>query len=243
MTNIKRLDNVDHAALRVMPGHRAEYGDSVNLCLLFPTEFEMAQREYVILVQKDGNGAFQSVALLGLDRDENLFLDDGRWNARYIPAIHRRGPFMIGYAAQEVDGEDRREPVIHIDTGDVRVTEAEGYPLFLTHGGNAPYLEHVTLALQMIHDGVALQSAMFAALERYGLLEPAKIEIGLSDTEQYRLEDYYTIDQDRLAALDGDALADLNRSGHLRLAYQMLSSLGNADYLVRQKRACMDHPQ
>jgi hypothetical protein len=45
--------------------------------LVFPTEFEALQREYPILFRRGRQRRLQAVALLGLDRDENLFLDGG----------------------------------------------------------------------------------------------------------------------------------------------------------------------
>ena len=70
------LNNVDHADLRVIAGHGATFGDAINQALILPTEFEAAQREYPILIRKDDAGGYQAVVLLGLDRDENLFLDE-----------------------------------------------------------------------------------------------------------------------------------------------------------------------
>jgi len=60
--------------------------------LLFPNEFEAAQRDYPILFRRDDRGGVYGVALLGLDLDNNLFLDDdGGWHASYVPAVRQRG--------------------------------------------------------------------------------------------------------------------------------------------------------
>ena len=63
------LNNIDHQDLRVIVRHGGEFGDSINQTLIFPTEFEEIQREYPIVFRKDAEGEFQSVALLGLDKD------------------------------------------------------------------------------------------------------------------------------------------------------------------------------
>jgi hypothetical protein len=94
--------------------------------LIFPTEFAYAQREYPILFRRDSSGNLQAVALLGLDKDENLYLDDNGWNARYIPAVQQRGPFLIGFRNREVDGDVVREPVIHVDLDHPRISQTEG---------------------------------------------------------------------------------------------------------------------
>jgi hypothetical protein len=234
MANIQRLNNIEHATLKVALGHSAAFGDSVNQVLLFPTEYALAQREYMILIQKEGAGGYQSVALLGLDRDENLFLEGGVWNARYVPAMHQRGPFMIGFQDIEVDGKIQREPMIHVDLDHPRVAE-DGQPVFLPQGGNSPYLTHVMGVLQTIHEGAAMMQPMFAAFEALGLLENTAIEISLSETEHYQLEDYYVISPARFAALDGDALYSLNQAGYLAAAVSIMGSVSNAQHLISLK--------
>jgi hypothetical protein len=231
MTNRVLLNNVDHGDLRVATGHGPAFGDNINQVLIFPTEFEAVQREYPIFFRKDADGAFQSVALLGLDRDENLFLDEGGWNARYVPAIQQRGPFSI--AMSQRGGE----PMIHVDLDDPRVVAgaSESQPVFLPAGGNSPYLQHVARLLGVIYDGLEFGKAMFAAFEAANLIEPVDVEIKLDEHTQYDLPELYTISQDRFASLDAEGLEGLHRSGFLAAAQWVLSSLGNVGFLVDLK--------
>jgi hypothetical protein len=229
MTRLQLLNNVDHHDLRVIARHAADYGDSVNQVLVFPTEFDRVQREYPILFRLDAEEGLQAVALLGLDPDENLFLDESGWQARYIPAIQQRGPFSI--AIQSEGGE----PLVHIDLDDPRVGAAEGLPLFLPHGGNTPYLEHVSRALGMIYGGIEAARTAYAAFDAFGLLQPTRLEIALDDDRRYIVSDYLAIDPERLAVLDGAALERLNRAGHLQLAVLAAASLGNVGWLIERK--------
>jgi hypothetical protein len=86
---------------------------------------------------------WQSVALLGFEQRENLFLRDGRWNAAYLPGAVAKGPFLIGFQEQRIDGELRKEPVIHVDMEHPRVSTSEGEAVFLPQGGNSAYLQHI----------------------------------------------------------------------------------------------------
>jgi hypothetical protein len=235
MTRKVPLNNVDHADLKVVVRHAAAFGDSVNQMLIFPTEFEEVQREFPIFFRKDANGDFQSVALLGLDRDENLFLGEGGWESRYIPAVQQRGPFSIGLREQQVDGESVREPVIHVDLDDSRISRAEGRPIFLPQGGNSPYLDHVSRALRAIHAGLEVSKPMFAAFAALDLIEPVAVEIELGDNMRYDLPNHHTIGQDRLAQLDGAGLERLHQAGFLRAAFLVTSSLQNVNRLIELK--------
>ena len=143
------------------------------------------------------------------------------------------GPFSIGL--QRGPGGEPGEPMIHIDLDDPRVGRSEGEPLFLPQGGNAPYLQQMAGRLGDIYDGMELAREMFAAFEAAGLIEPVKLEVMLSDTERYDLEDYCSIAADALAELDGDRLAALNRAGHLRAAFLCLASQANVERLIALK--------
>lgn len=235
MTNAVLLDNVSHKDLRIRTGYSAEFGDNVNSALIFPAEFASAQREYPILLRRDPNGQFHAVALLGLDRDENLFLDETGWNARYIPAVQRRGPFLIGFQNRDADGDAIREPVIHVDLDHPRISEREGEPVFLRHGGNAPCLERASRALQLIYRGTEYAGKMFSAFEEAGLIETMEVEIQLDDRVKYKLPGFFTVSQERLAELDGAALERLNKAGYLHLAMLVVSSLGNVTWLIELK--------
>ena len=235
MTRTALLNNIDHKDLKVITQHAAAFGDSINQVLIFPTEFEMIQREYPILLRKDSSDDFQAVALLGLDQGENLFLDEQGWHARYVPALLARGPFLIGFKEKAVDGEPRREPMIHVDLDHPRISRAEGEPVFLPHGGNSPYLERVIRVLGLMHHGVTFSRPMYTAFAESGLIEPVAVEVNLNDRESFILSDYYTIGEDRLRALSGAHLAQLHASGALRAAYFVASSLGNVSRLIEFK--------
>ena len=43
-----------------------------------------------------------------------------------MPGILARGPFLIGFQEHNEGGELRREPVIHLDMENPRVSETEG---------------------------------------------------------------------------------------------------------------------
>lgn len=233
MTAFALLNNVDHHDLRVALDDWAGFGAAVNQALVFPTEFEDAQRDYPIVLRREADGAFHAVVLLGLDRDENLFLGGDGWGDRYVPALIQSGAFAIGV----VDRDGTPEPMIHVDLDHPAIGRETGAPLFLPHGGNAPYLEHVSRALRRIHDGRARAGPIYAAWQEAGLIEPVTLRISLDETTRYDVPDCLTIGPERLAALGGAALERLNRAGFLRPAFMVAASLGNVGRLIERKNA------
>ena len=225
------LNNVDHHDLRVITRHGAEFGEGVNQVLVFPTEFEAVQRDYPIVFRRDGEGALRPVALLGLARDENLFLDtEGEWQARYVPALFQRGPFSIA-APESPEGE----PMIRVDLDHPRVSRSEGLPVFLPHGGNSAYLDHVSGILRAIYLGHHLIEPMVAAFETAGLLRAVNLEARVGETEVHAVPGVFTIDRERLAALSAGELAELHAGGFLQAAFFMAASLGNMQRLADLK--------
>lgn len=235
MPNRVPLDNVDHQSLRVALRHALDQ-DRVNQALVVPTEFEEVQRDFPIFIRKDTEGKFVAVAVLGLDKGENLFLEDDRWTSRYVPAAHRRGPFFLGLRESIDQGESNRELAVHIDLDDPRVGTESGEPLFREHGGNSPYLDHVTQTLHTLHEGLSAAPHMFSLLDELGLIQPIEIEAQLDDGKSYHLPSLFTIAMEQLQALTGPSLEKLHKSGFLAPTIFIRSSLPNLNHLIDLKK-------
>lgn len=237
MARHEKLNNIAHKNLRVLNRFGADLGDNVGQVLTFPTEYEDVQREYPIFFRKEfATGEYQSVALLGLEKDENLFLNGDRWDAHYIPGVVARGPFLIGFEEQEADGELRKQTVVYVDLDHPRASQTEGTPVFAPLGGNSAYLEQTINVLRGITTGLDVSKAMFAAFTDLALIEPVQVEIKTSAEQAYSLMGLHSINQQRLAALDGAQLERLNKSGFLQGAYLVLASLGNVRKLIAMKQ-------
>lgn len=237
MTNHVLLNNVSHQNLKVIPRFSAEFGDNVGSVLAFPTEFVELQKEYPILIrQTSETKKFQATALLGLNKEENLYLDPtcgSGWAANYIPAVMAKGPFLIGMQSQEKNSS--KTPAVHIDLDHAKVSEQDGYPIFLEHGGNSPYLERIANILKIIHRGMAIQNVMFNTFSELDLIEPVTIDIDLNNGEKRQLLGNYTINEDKLASLSGDKLEQLSKPGFLPLAYAVIASMTNIRKLIEIK--------
>ena len=231
------LNNVAHKDLRVITRYGAEFGDNTGTVLTFPTEFAEVQKEYPIFFRRDREtGEYQAVAVLGFEKNENLFLDNHRWNTAYLPAVVARGPFLIGFQERQIDGETRSEPVIHVNLDHPRVNQTEGELVFMPHGGNSPYLDHIAAVLRDIRDGLEIGKAMFATFTAMDLIEPVKVEIKLNEQEAYGLTGLHTISPEKLSALDANSLYKLNQAGFLQLAFFVVASHGNVRKLMAMKQ-------
>ena len=173
MTKHVLLNNIDHQNTRVIHHFSPEFGDNLHSALVFPNEFTELQKEYPVLLRKDDpQGSFQAIALLGFAAAENLYLNAQHptgWDARYIPASIEKGPFLIGFQRSMGMQDEMPNAVVHIDMDHPKVNTEQGQQLFLSQGGNSPYLEHISARLETIHQGTTLAPVFYKALEQLDL--------------------------------------------------------------------------
>lgn len=232
------LDPEAHRDLRIHVEASAELGDGVMACLALPYEFRRVQNEFPILFRKDiETGRFSAVALFGFEQGENLFVDKGRWDARYKPLAMAVQPFLIGRSA-----DPEHPSQVHIDLDHPRIAkQGEGVRLFDDTGQPSPFLEQAAARLGDLDEAYRASGAFYEALERYQLLEPFSLDVELKDGSKHRLVGYHLIDEDRLMALSPGEIGELHREGHLMSMFMALASLSNIAGLVDRKNRAMGH--
>jgi hypothetical protein len=227
MTNNVLLNNVDHKDLRVITSRSAQYGDDVMYAITFPAEFRNIQAHYPIVFRKNAQGQFESIALLGFQERQNLFLTRRGWDATYIPLTIERLPFLIGFSGD-------KQPMMHVDLDSPRISRTEGEALFLEHGGNTEYLERMSSVLLAIHQGIAGVQPFVAALLEHELLESFVLDVQLANGSQNRLAGFYAINEERLLGLNGAVLERFNRAGYLQAIHMAIASLSQFRALIER---------
>lgn len=232
MSNHQILDPANHGTLRIRTEAGAEFGDGTMATLVVPGEFRRLACEYPILFRHDSaSGNFSALALMGFEEGENLYLEAGEWYASVRPLSLAIRPFLVGRGRS-----DGGAGQVHIDMDHPRVsTTGEGTLVFDDHGRPTPFLEEAAAMLGALDEGYRASGEFFAALDRYGLIEPFAMDVAMPDGSQNRLVGYHLINEEKLAALEPGALAELHRDGHLAPAYAALTSLGNLAKLARRK--------
>lgn len=243
---ISLLTSDQHRAVAVDTRARPEYGDMVNRAVALSAEFNDLHREYPLLLRKtDEAPGFIAHAILGFEKDENLFVAGDRWISTFIPATLARGPFSLGYMRAD-DGNDaaaNAKPALRVMIDDQHPRlRADGQPVFLPLGGETPYLQGIKRVLQTVDAGLRADHLLYGELVAMELLEEIKIQISVFPELRYDFSGYFSINQQKLAALNAEQLLRLHRLGLLGLIYFLLSSLGNFQRLVNLKIARLQQP-
>lgn len=236
MSNHAMLNNIDHKGLRVQAGQGAKFGDNIMCTLAIPSEFRNLQADYPIFFHKnEETGKYLPMVMFGFQEGENLYLDDRSWDASYIPLMMQRGPFLIGFQDVAEGSATHRKMVISIDMDSPRLSSTEGEPLFQPFGGHSEYTERIIGVLQEIDQGQAAIEALVSALLEQDLLEPFTLDVKLDSGAKRSLVGFHTIHEEKLAALDGEVLADFSRRGILQASYMVVASMANIGKLIKLK--------
>ena len=153
----------------------------------------------------------------------------GHWMARYVPAHLRRYPFVMAEAAAAPQGEGASEisHIVVVDADAPHLSADEGDRLFNDAGEPSEALLKVQRVLLMMERDNLRTLAMVAQLEAAGLLVPQQVTVAKKQGQHIGLQGLRVVDAERLAALEPQALADLQRSGALELVYAHRLSLAN----------------
>ena len=234
MSQYEILNQEKHRHLRVRTGYGAALGDAAMYAMTYPMEFRDIQGCYPILFTKDPNtGGFFAAAVFGFEADQNLFLKDNGWDAYYVPVMVRRQPFLMATGGE---GENTN-PVVSLDLDHPRVAQDEGEALFDSEGRPTEFLNQKIALLDILHRGLQHGRGFIDALLHHELLEQITLDIAFNDGSRKSLQGFYTIAEERLFQLKGEALESLNRAGYLQPVFMAVASLSRMrDVIERRNR-------
>ena len=214
------LDRNHHRALRLqLPVDLAAAAGKLNACFLHGAEFAQACLEYPIVFVRagtdaDGQPQVAPMAVLGLTRDENLYLQpDGGWSAQYLPAQLRVYPFALAQV-------DAQQAALCIDRSYAGLSEAAGEPLFDAGGEPSALVQRMQRQLPELEAEVQRTRRGCERLMALELLQEMRLDISQGEgTPALRVDGFMAVAEEKLLKLDDATLAELVRSGLMRLIH------------------------
>jgi SapC len=195
--------------------------------LLAGVEFAEAAREYPIVFVRGQDSRMRPVALLGVRKDENLFVDGaGKWEARYIPAFVRRYPFVMA------EGNAKDQLVVCIDEKCPALNAEHGELLINSEGKLEPRMNEVMQFLQNFQTEFERTELIVQQLDELGLFTQQGARFDINTGETIQLNDFYVINEAKFGQIEDAKLPSLFRSGALALSNLHLASLGNLRNLL-----------
>jgi len=214
-----------HRDASVEVGTDYAFARNVNSVPLMAVEFPHAAAEYAVVFAGMGEEVMPAV-ILGVRGNENLYLQHGKWAAKYVPAFVRRYPFVFSTAD---DGKTFMLCVDEAFTGFNR--DARGQRLFGEDAKPTPYVENVLKFLQEYQAQFNRTRAFCRKVKELGLLEPMQAQIAMGSGERLSLGGFWAVNRAKLKALSGDKLAELAKTDELELLYVHVQSMRNFNVL------------
>lgn len=223
------LSKERHKQLYLEPVPGYGFAADTNSLYIAAVEFPKAAAEFPIVFGKDTAGVVFPLALLGLKRNQNLFVNaKGEWQGRYIPAYARRYPFILaspgGKNAQYAVCIDESYPGFN--------TAKEGQPLFDAKGQETKVLKQALDFLKEYQAHSQLTTEFCKNLVELDLLEPVQANVAMKSGEKYAIGGFQCVSRKKLKALAPKKLQDLVKSDQMELIYDHLYSLNNVTSLI-----------
>jgi hypothetical protein len=231
------LDRVQHRGLRLKSDALChDRAAGMNAIFVTAIEFVDVCREYPIVFVEAGTGSdgqreVAPMAVLGLEKGENLMLGaDGKWAARYTPALLRGYPF--GLAPLDAQSYsiciDAKSAALSTDVGD-RLFDDAGEPTALLDQRRR-FVEEVEREAQRTR----LFGRRMVELE---LLRAMRFDATLPDGKTMTVDGFMAVDEEKVAALPDATVVELHKSGVMPLLHAHRISLGVMPALVERRLA------
>jgi len=207
----------------------------MHAVFLNAAEFAQAALEFAVVFvhagERDAAGAptLSPIVLLGLSQGENLHVDGGRWDGRYIPAFIRRYPFLTANL------RGTGSTGVLIDSAWSGLSGSEGEPLFDAADKPAPALQRAIQFLEVFEAESQRTRAFCAHLATLDVLKEMKADATLPDGGTLSVDGFLAVDEEKLRALPDATVLELHKSGMLMLLHMHLLSLHNLRHLVERK--------
>ncbi len=229
------LDAAAHRRLKV--GTLADFSITRGMHGVFITATEMPQAalEFPIVFihsgERDaaGQATISPIVLLGLSQGENLYVDDTRWDARYIPAFIRRYPFLTATL------RNAGATGVMIDRAWSGFSETDGEPLFEAGDQPAPALKRAMEFLEMFETEAQRTRSFCARIAELGLLKEMKADATLPGGATLSIDGFLVVDEEKLHKLEPEVVLEAHRNGMLMLLHMHLASLVNMRQMLERK--------
>lgn len=213
------LNKVEHQGLYLKAGKDFSFAQRLNSVPLTAVEFSLAAAEYAIVFAGTEKEVMPAV-IMGVNKDENLYVGEQGWKSSYVPAFVRRYPFVFSNTA---DGKQLMLCIDEAFTGFNK--EGRGERLFDSDGEQTQYLASI-LAFMEDYQAHYRHTQLFCQkLIELDLLQPMNAKVNIKGQGARSITGFMGVDRNKLKQLDDETLGQLAKNDWLELIYLHLQSV------------------
>lgn len=224
--SIKPITKEAHLNIKIKPIDNFDFVAKTHIASIMVHEFSRASSIYPIVFLEDKEqDQFRPVVLVGIEEGENLFVQDDKWKASYVPAIVRRYPFAL---AETVE---KGRYTVCIDEESVFVNEKEGQALFGDDGEAGEVLDRVKQYLTELQQMEQFTNEFCDFMKANNMFTPLNMKIRVGN-EVKNINGAYVINEERFNSLSDEKFLELREKKYISVTYAHLSSLAQIERLI-----------
>jgi hypothetical protein len=239
MSELVELSSKQHKDLKMRANCSVEVAASQQIIRLRAVEVGRAAANFPVLIMRNAkDGALVFSALTSFENGQNVFIENGQWQATYQPSAMQTFPFFLMRSPK-----DEKSYTIGIDENNPAFSKEEGELLFDQNGKASLHLSRVKTLLEadIQHDINTHQ--FMKKLENFGLLKAIDLMVQYQDGASQTITGLITIDEDKLNILSAEQLHGLNQQGYLVQIHALLISIYQLNLLIQKQNARSDLPK
>jgi hypothetical protein len=239
MANIVPIRKEDHQKLKLANSRNILHVAGQHIVPVSAAEYAQSASSFpIVLVKNPDSDRFRSVAMLGLEAGENLFLQDEKWVALSMPQSIAMVPFSLG-----IDPDKENTLTACVDLDSEFIGEDKDIALFEDEdeGKETEVLTNVQQALGRLYDNERMTESFIKELQDNDLLQELELNVALSTGEKKKLVGIFTINEEKIKGLADDKVLDFHKRGLFVPIYSMLSSLTQMNRLVQLRNEVSDN--
>ena len=218
-----------HGKKKVKAIQNFEFAKNINMAAIMVHEFSRAASVYpIVFVEDQRKDQFKPVVLLGLEEGENLFIQDDKWQASYVPAIIRRYPFALAKTQEE------GRFTVCIDEGSDLIHDKEGQPLFDEKGEPAELMSRVKRYLAELQQMDQFTEDFCKYLAEKNMFTPLNMKVRIGK-ELKNITGAYVVNEERVNSLSDETFLEMRAKKYIPVVYSHLSSISQIERLLNFK--------
>lgn len=229
MANNVPVKSDQHKNLKVSSQRDLSHVADQHIAPINALEFSQAATSYPIVIVKDPESSrHRSVVMLGLEAGENLYHNEDKWEAIYVPQSISMVPFGLG-----LDPEKENTLTTCIDLDSKFVGEDKDNALFDADGKDTDFYKGVQESLGRLYESEVMSEKFIKELEDNELLKELELQITYNNNQTKKLVGLYGVDEEKLQSLSDEKVVDFHKRGLFIPLHAMLGSVAQVNRLAQ----------
>jgi hypothetical protein len=229
MANFVPVRKESHQHLKLASKRDLAHIEGQHIVPVTAAEYAQASASFpIVFVKNPDSPRYRSVAMLGLEANENLFYTDKKWTGLTLPQGAGMTPFSLG-----LDPDKENTLTACIDLDSPFVGEDKDLALYEADGKESELLANVQNSLGRLYENEKMTEGFVKELEQHDLLQELELNVDLAGGEKKKLTGLFTVNEEKIKTLSDEKVIDFHKRGLFVPIYAMLGSLGQINRLVQ----------